>query len=198
MTWGKLLARSFPHTPFKKLSNKNHLNKFVRFRIDSRRAPQDRALAIANSQGPPRPCLLGELFGIDAGRRGGRPAFNNKSKTKPLYVILSEVELSPSEERGESKAQGATGISLGISVTFHRNVTFALVSHQDSLRDPFVAFAPRFCLFAKAQPAELRLRKTQAFSSAQDDIQRRAHFIFLTILSFFDMIKVENKFFQVF
>ena len=36
--WGKLLARSFPHTPFKN-SRTNISNGFVSARIDSRRAP---------------------------------------------------------------------------------------------------------------------------------------------------------------
>jgi hypothetical protein len=33
--------------------------------------------------------------------------FYFKTQTKPLFVILSEVELSPSEERGESASHKA-------------------------------------------------------------------------------------------
>ena len=41
----------------------------------------------------------------------GRPFFVFMEKQKKQPVILSGVELSPSEKRGESKARSAAGIS---------------------------------------------------------------------------------------
>ena len=94
-----------------------------------------------------------------------------KNKNTVCYPELVEVFLS--EERGKSakRPSGLRDLVPNLGVLWF-DVTFRTASHGESLRDPFVAYAPRFCLFAKAQPAELRLRKTQAFFFAQDDIQR--------------------------
>ena len=70
--WGKLLARSFPHTPFKnsltKISKENSIET-------DRQAAQvfGLALAHANSQGPPRPCELRGFKKQKNGRFINRP-----------------------------------------------------------------------------------------------------------------------------
>ena len=73
------------------------------------------------------------------------------------------VELSPSEERGESARRSRSGIWLKISVTCRRNVTFSVESHPNSFRDPIVAFAPRFC--SVIHSAKLRLQNRGAIFS---------------------------------
>ena len=50
-------------------------------------------------------------------------------------------------------------------------VTFSVASHQSSLRDPFVAFAPRFCLFASLNPQNFDFANCFAVFFAQDDTQ---------------------------
>ena len=104
-------------------------------------------------------------------RKFWRISLNNQSTCHPELV-----ELFSSEERGKSKAQRAAGISFKISVAFYtvlhllKDVRFSVAGHRNSLRDPFVAIAPRFCLFAYAQPAKLRLAACRLL---RDDIQRR-------------------------
>ena len=94
-------------------------------------------------------------------RRGGvsppekeRVDGDNKSTCHPELV-----ELFLSEERGKSakRQSGLRDLVTNLGGFLNRcNIPSA--SHQDSLRDPCVAFAPWFCLFAYAQPAKLRLR----------------------------------------
>ena len=62
------------------------------------------------------------------------------------------------ERRAREKREAfmTRGISLQISVAFWWDVTSALVSHRNSLRDPIVAIAPRFC--SVYHSAKLRLR----------------------------------------
>ena len=50
-------------------------------------------------------------------------------------------------------------------------VTFSVASHQSLLRDPFVAFAPRFCLFASLNPQNFDYANCFAVFFAQDDTQ---------------------------
>ena len=64
---------------------------------------------------------------------------NDNNQTNPLYVILSGERSSQSNFCGlsaseQAKARGfsRSGIWLKISVAFHRNVTFASASHQNS------------------------------------------------------------------
>ena len=79
--------------------------------------------------------------------------------------------VSRSRRRSDAKPRGLSrsGIWLQISVACLLDVTFVAESHPNFKPYPCGALAPWFCLFAYAQPAELRLRKTQAFFSAQND-----------------------------
>ena len=74
----------------------------------------------------------------------------------PPVVELPRVER---QRTSGSKVRSTAGIWFEISVTCQWNVTFTVVSHPKFEPYPIVAFAPRFCLFANAQPAKLRLRK---------------------------------------
>ena len=70
--WGKLLARSFPHTPFKNSRTTIiQINLLVCGRTDGARV--NLAFAAASSHGPPRPWSLGKVFGCKTGCPGGHP-----------------------------------------------------------------------------------------------------------------------------
>ncbi len=91
--WGNLLARRFPYTPSKKSRTKN-FQKELPTHEQTVGASHTLAFAPANGQAPPRPCPLRELFGIKT---------NGNSKTSRQPVILSEVEVFSSEERGKTE-----------------------------------------------------------------------------------------------
>ena len=77
-----------------------------------------------------------------------------RSKNQP--VILSEVEISPSEERGEiasRKAKRDLVQNFGVLPT---ECNIDSKSHPNSFGDPFVAIAPRFLLAIRSE--EFRLR----------------------------------------
>ena len=79
------------------------------------------------------------------------------------------VELSPSEERGESARRSRSGISFGVSVTFQRKSYICYGKPPKLARRSLRRYRSSVLLVRFAQPAKLRLRKTQAFFSAQDD-----------------------------
>ena len=86
----------------------------------------------------------------------GRTLLNDYNKINILYVILSEVELPPSEERGGSASQWAKrdlvttlgGLLMGCYIDTR--------SHQNLFRDPFVAVTPRFFLAIRSKKVRLR------------------------------------------
>ena len=81
------------------------------------------------------------------------PKTNAYRKTSNQPVILSGVELSPSEERGESaRPLGRCGISLGLSVACLLKVTFTVESHPNSFGDP--ANRKRFALSPRSSLGE--------------------------------------------
>ena len=107
-------------------------------------------------------------------------SFQNFIQTNNQPVILSGencvtvfvVELPRVERKRTSGSarRSRSGIWLGISVAYQRNVTFSVASHLNSLPYPFVAFAPRFC--SVLHSAKLRLRAAPVPPFAQNDIQR--------------------------
>ena len=70
-----------------------------------------------------------------------------------------------SERRAREKREVfmTRGISLQISVACLLKVTFTVESHRNTLRDPIVAFAPRFC--SVYHSAKLRLRSAVGHAS---------------------------------
>ena len=93
------------------------------------------------------------------GRRPRRPAINDYRLTFPLYVILSEVELLPSEERGRSKARSAAGISFEISVACQWDVT-SIQKPPKLVRRSLRRIRSSVLLVRFVQPAKLRLQKS--------------------------------------
>ena len=81
----------------------------------------------------------------------------NQFHSQPVILSLSNFHRVKNEVKAQN-AKAVCGISFKISVACLLDVTFIAESHPNLLRDPIVAHAPRFCLFAKAQPAKLRLR----------------------------------------
>ncbi len=89
---------------------------------------------------------------------------HENNEIKPLYVILSEVEVSPSEERGETKApRRRRDLVWNFGVFLHR-CNIHNKSHPNSFGDPIVANAPRFCLFASLNPQNFDFAKRKRFS----------------------------------
>ncbi len=105
------------------------------------------------------------------------PNDNNKAINQPAILSEGRHECRPKSNfhrvKNEVTARGIFA-DVGYGLKFRwlaSGMLHQFKSHPNSLPYPFVAIAPRFCLFAYAQPAKLRLRKTQAFFSAQNDIQ---------------------------
>ena len=81
---------------------------------------------------------------------------NDYKPINPLYVILSEVEIFLSEERGKIARRkpprdlvtNLNGLLMGCYIDTE--------SHQNSVRDPFVAIAPRFHLVLHSVKVGLR------------------------------------------
>ena len=69
---GTFFAKKVPPHPFKKALSKNIRRKF-QTHGQTVGARVTLALALANSQAPPRPCSLRELICVGAGRQGCRP-----------------------------------------------------------------------------------------------------------------------------
>ena len=117
---------------------------------------------------------LPQILKFSVGAIHESPVFSNAYReAKPLFVILSEGrhECRPKSNfcgvNNGAKAQafGRSGIWLQISVACYRNVTFVAESHQNSKPYPFVAIAPRFCLFASLNPQNFDCAKRKRFSS---------------------------------
>ena len=86
-------------------------------------------------------------------------SFLSMQQTIPLYVILSEVEVFLSEERGKTEErQRRRDLRTNFGSSLHR-CYIPSASHQDSLRDPASPCGSRFCLAIRS--AEVR--------QAQDD-----------------------------
>ena len=88
----------------------------------------------------------------------------------------TEVELLRVERSEQAKARGLSrsGIWLKISVAYQRKVTFTVASHQNSKPYPIVALLLGFASDRRRKrltpSTKLRLRKTQAFFFAQNDM----------------------------
>jgi hypothetical protein len=121
--------------------------------------------------------LFCENFAL-TGRREHRPAPNDNSKTINQLVILSEgrrvrspteVELSPSEERGES-ARHFADAGYGLKFRWLANgMLHQFKSHPNSEPYPCGAWAPWFCLFASLNPQNFDYENCFAFFSAHND-----------------------------
>ena len=121
--------------------------------------------------------LFCENFAL-TGRRGRCPAPNDNSKTINQLVILSEgrrvrspteVELSPSEERGES-ARHFADAGYGLKFRWLANgMLHQFKSHPNSEPYPCGAWAPWFCLFASLNPQNFDYANRFAVFSAQND-----------------------------
>ena len=83
---------------------------------------------------------------------------NNKINNQLVILSLSNFHWASSEVKAQN-AKAVCGISFKISVACQRDVTFSLESHPNSLRDPFVAIAPRFCIGSSPRAAH-SLNKT--------------------------------------
>ena len=59
---------------------------------------------------------------------------------------------------------GAAGISYGALLSFHRDVTLPVKSHQASKRDPARCPTSHFCLLGSASTRKSSTTKTRAFS----------------------------------
>ena len=81
---------------------------------------------------------------------------NGYNQTKNLYVILSGVEISPSEERGEIKERSDAGISEQIWVACQGDVTSCKKPPRLVTRSRKPRCVLRFCLACRS--AEVRLR----------------------------------------
>ena len=90
-------------------------------------------------------------------------------------------------EQAKPRATRRSGIWLNVSVACLLDVTFVAESHPNSKPYPIVAIAPRFCFVTHS--AKLRLRKTQAFFSAQND---RLIVYFAIIVRFWVVIDAQN------
>ena len=75
---GETFWKKFPPAPPSKTFSQKSQKGNPKSRTDGRRE-RTLALALANSQAPPRPCSLRELICFGAGRRGRRP-LQGKSK----------------------------------------------------------------------------------------------------------------------
>ena len=136
--------------------------------------------------------------------------------TMPLYVILSagrrvrpptEVEVSPSEKRGETEEQRDDGIWLGVPVTFYKKCNIPLASHRDFLPYPcgatHLAFArslrstrksstPCFALRSEWQ-ADFLFSVSQRFRDAEDVVPYEKS----NISRVFRFVKCVNWFFAI-
>ena len=79
----------------------------------------------------------------------------NQVNSQPVILSLSNFHQVKNEVKAQN-AKAVCGISLKILVACLLDVTFVAESHPNSLRDPFVAFAPRFFLATRSEKLRLR------------------------------------------
>ena len=97
----------------------------------------------------PHYCTTFEVY--CQGKDGSSPEIHTVNR--PLYVILN------GERSEQAEAQGVAAAGYGLKSRWlpEENVTFAMVSHPNSLPYPIVAFAPRFFLAVRSE----KLRQAQ-------------------------------------
>ena len=93
---------------------------------------------------------------------------HRKTNNQPIILSLSKFFRARSKERTKKRFAFGRDLVWSLGDLLNR-CNIPLASHQDFRRDPASAKCLAVLLVRFAQPAKLRLRKTQAFFSAQDD-----------------------------